>query len=186
MTQHTAISEPEVVIIEDEQSLADLFAQTLEDQYTVKVAYSGEEGIEQIDHTTDLVLLDRRMPNMNGKTVLRKVRQAGYDCRVVMVTAVDPGFDIVDMEFEGYLVKPVSQEELTATVNEQLMYAVYDQKIKQYTRVRSKINVLQESKSSIALEEDERFEQLRAKADAIKEEIERLLADHSEAVTPHQ
>jgi len=60
-----------------------------------------------MDDEVDAVLLDRRMPDVHGDEVLARLREEGCDCPVIMTTAVDPGMDILEMDFEDYLCKPV-------------------------------------------------------------------------------
>ncbi|MDY7082664.1 MAG: response regulator, partial [Halobacteria archaeon] len=62
--------EPTIVVVDDEQAVADMYYEWLEGEYDVKKAYDGEEALEKIDQDTDLVLLDRRMPGMSGDEVL--------------------------------------------------------------------------------------------------------------------
>lgn len=52
---------PTVLIVEDEQALADLYADRLGEAYVVETAYDGREALEQLDEGIDVVLLDRRM-----------------------------------------------------------------------------------------------------------------------------
>lgn len=183
MVEGNALQEATVLVVEDERNLADLYASTLEQEYQVLVAYDGEEALELVDQTVDVVLLDRRMPGKSGDEVLAAIRDAGYGCRVVMVTAVDPDFDIVDMSFENYLTKPVEGEDLIDAVNEQLIYSTYDESVREYTRLRSKIDILRSEEPAWKLADDARFERLRLEADSTKEDIETLLADHEEAVS---
>lgn len=174
--------EQEVVIVEDERELAELYADTLRQEYAVETAYDGEQALSVIDETTDVVVLDRRLPGRHGDAVLETLRTQGLDCRVLMVTAVDPGLDIVGMSFEAYLTKPVGADELLEAVNEQFLYRTYDDKLREYTRVRSQIELLQDEYPDWQLRDDDRFEQLCATADSIKADIEELLAGHDTAV----
>ena len=183
MDGHDPLSNPTVLVVDDERDLARLYADQLDDDYDVRVAHDGASALEELDHTVDVVLLDRRMPEISGDMVLERLRERGFDCRVVMVTAIDPDLDVVELPFEAYLTKPIDGQELNEAVNEQLIYATYDDKIREYTRVRSKIDVLREHEPDWILEDDERFERLRLLADSIKEDIESLLEDHERHVS---
>lgn len=59
-----------VLIVEDEQPLADLYAKFLESTYTVRTAYDGTEALDSMSHEVDVVLLDRRMSGLSGEEVL--------------------------------------------------------------------------------------------------------------------
>ena len=96
---------PVVVVVDDEPDLAELYTAWLGDSYDVRTAYGGEEAVELINADADVALVDRLMPEKSGDEVLSTVREQGYDCRVAMVTAVEPDFDIIEMGFDAYLVK---------------------------------------------------------------------------------
>lgn len=82
--------DPVVLVVDDEEDLANLYSQWLSDDYAVRTAYNGEQALERLDETVDVVLLDRRMPGLSGDDALNRIREREYDCRVAMVTAVDP------------------------------------------------------------------------------------------------
>ena len=52
-----------ILVVEDEEPLADLFTAWLSDEYTVDTAYTGEEALELLNETLNVVLLDRRLPD---------------------------------------------------------------------------------------------------------------------------
>lgn len=106
---------PTVLYVDDEPAIADGYAAKLH-EYDTRTAYTGRAALEQLDETVDVVFLDRRMPGMSGKDVLEAIRERDYDCRVVMVTGVEPDDDIVEMGFDEYLVKPVEVTQLQETV----------------------------------------------------------------------
>ena len=89
---------PRVLIVDDEERVADTYDLRLRDDYDTRVAYDGETALELVDEDTDVVLLDRRMPELSGDEVLEEIRNRGLDVRVVLLTAVDPDFEIVEME----------------------------------------------------------------------------------------
>ena len=103
---------PTVLFVDDEPALADGRAAQLSDQYDTRTAYDGAAALEVLDDAVDVVFLDRRMPGRPGEAVLESIRERGHDCRVVMVTGVEPDADVVEMGFDDYLVKPVEADDL--------------------------------------------------------------------------
>jgi DNA-binding response OmpR family regulator len=163
---------PLVLIVEDEPDLADLYATWLKEEYRVRVAYGGREALDELDDEVEVVLLDRRMPDLSGDEALTEIRNRGYDCRVAMVTAVEPDFDIVAMGFDDYLVKPVSKDALDETVSNLLLRNSYDDGVRELFSLASKKALLESEKDAAALEEsaeyrelDERLSELRADLD---------------------
>ena len=163
---------PVVLVVDDEPDVADSYAAFLRDRYAVRTAYGGNEAIAELDEDVDVVLLDRRMPDMFGDEVLEEIRDEGFDCRVAMVTAVDPDVDIIDMEFDDYVVKPVTRTEVLDTVERLLRVTEYERTLREYYRVTRKHVALSDAKGSAALEDDPEFATLTERRDRLREELE--------------
>jgi DNA-binding response OmpR family regulator len=168
---------PLVLVVEDEPDLADLYAAWLEGSYRVRTAYGGREALEALDDSVSAVLLDRRMPDLSGDEVLEAVRDRGIDCRVAMVTAVEPDFDIIAMGFDDYLVKPVSREELERTVETLLLRNEYDEGIRELFSLASKKALLESEKGPAALEDNDEYRELDAKLDGLRGDLDEKLEE---------
>lgn len=129
---------PTVLVVDDEPELADLFAAWLQDEYRVQTAYDGQTALEALDESIDVVLLDRLMPDVSGDEVLTELRNRGLDCRVAMVTAVDPDVDILAMGFDDYVTKPVSSEGLHDVVATLCVRKRHDETVRRYYQLVSK------------------------------------------------
>ena len=105
-----------ILVVDDEQEIADLYSMWLDREHEVRTAYSGQEALEAVDESVDIVFLDRRMPELTGDEVLAEMRERGLDCCVALMTAVDPDFDIIDLGFDAYLTKPVMRDDLDEAV----------------------------------------------------------------------
>ncbi len=172
---------PLVLVVEDEPDLADLYAAWLGDEYRVRTAYGGQEALEEldaVDDEVDAILLDRRMPGLSGDEVLSAVRERGIDCRVAMVTAVEPDFDILEMGFDDYLVKPVTSDTLKETVAGLLRRGEYDTEMQELFSLTSKKAMLETEKSATELADNDeyqrltdRIEELRSRADESLEAV---------------
>lgn len=108
-----------VLIVDDEKDVADVYRLQLQKTYDVKTAYGGEEALETIDETVNVVLLDRRMPDLTGDDVFQEIRKRGFDCRVVMISAVNRDAE-ADVPGDDYYMKPLGQESLHEAVGSQL------------------------------------------------------------------
>jgi len=164
-----------VLVVDDEQEVADVYALRLRSEYDTEVAYGGEAALEKVDVDVDIVLLDRRMPDISGDTVLDRIREKGYDCRVIMLTAVDPGLDIVDMPFDDYICKPVEKEDLVEAIEQQLQVQRYDEQLSEYLEVTSKLALLESELSPEEAEKSDQIEGLRDRADELEGEIDGVL-----------
>ena len=160
-----------VLVVDDEPDVADAYAAQLRQEYHVEVAYGGSEGLERLGAGTNVVLLDRRMPAVPGDEVLRTIRREEHDVRVAMVTAVDPDFDIIEMPFDDYVTKPVSNEELLDTIERLLTCAEYEDQLRTYYRLTSKYAALLANKRSTALEDSDEFRKLQDRRETVRQQL---------------
>jgi len=175
--------DPLVLVVEDEPDLADLYAAWLGDENRVHTAYGGREALEALDPGIDVVLLDRRMPSLSGDEVLASVRDRGIDARVAMVTAVEPDFDIVEMGFDDYLVKPVTKDALHETVTELLRRSEYDTGVQEFYALASKKGLLESEKSQSTLDDSEEYRELTERMEELRGRLDEALTafdDHEE------
>ena len=168
-------SDPVVLIVEDEQDVAETYRLWLEDQYTVRVARDGNEGLDALDDSVAVVLLDRMMPGLSGSEVLERIRDEGLDCRVAMVTAVEPGFDILEMGFDAYLSKPVKGKQLEETIKNLLERSEYDSLLQEYYSLVEKQATLEATKTAVELQESAEYADLTAQIDELRNELSETL-----------
>jgi DNA-binding response OmpR family regulator len=163
-----------VLVVDDEEHLAEFYAELLEEQYEVRTAYRGQEALEEYGPEVEVVLLDRRMPDLSGREVLDRLSEQPSDCRVAMVTAVKPEPEIVKMEFDDYLLKPVEEQKLHETVEQLLALTTYDKRLQEYHALTAKQAVLTIAKSEEALAENEEYSSLEERIEEIQAEFEQL------------
>lgn len=130
--------EQTILIVEDQPAVRELYKAFLEEEYAVRTADSVSAAVESVDEAVDVVLLDRRLPDGPGRDVLEAIRSRRLPCRVAMVTAVVPDYDIVDLGFDHYVVKPVSKSELVGTVEALLERREYGEKVRRLSSLVSK------------------------------------------------
>lgn len=159
----TADDGPTVAVVDDNRTVADTYASFLVDEYDVRTAYGGREALDVIDTAVDVVLLDRRMPDLTGGDVLERLEQRALDCRVVMLTAVDPTPDVVDMPFDAYVVKPVQRGDVVSMVEEMLDRAAYDDDFRRFLSLASKQATLKREVDGAELASSEEFERIEAR-----------------------
>lgn len=175
-----------VLVVDDETAVADAYTAQLQREYDVRTAYGGEEALDAVDDTVDVVLLDRRMPMKSGDEVLDEIRARGVDCRVIMVTAVDPGFDIVEMPFEDYLQKPVDREDLHGAIQDQLAASEYDEQVDEYLELNTKMGLLEQEKPTQELEESDEVQEIKDRAEALKDDLDETVMEFDEPAEAFQ
>jgi DNA-binding response OmpR family regulator len=172
---------PLVLVVEDERDLSDLYRTWLAKSYRVRTAGDGRTALDELDDEVDVVLLDRRMPDLSGDEVLDRIRDRDLDCRIAMVTAVEPDTDIVDMAFDDYLVKPVSEEELVRTVENLRLRDEYGDGVKRLFSLASKKALLESEKDLLELESSSDYQRLCADLDDLRANLDDKLARLSES-----
>ena len=110
--------ETTVLLVDDEQHLREAYADLLEKRFTVLTAADGEAALAAMTDNVDVLLLDRRLPGLDGADVLDELRKNGYDGPVVIVSAVDPLLQEIEQHVEEYLFKPVNRDELIEAVEQ--------------------------------------------------------------------
>lgn len=163
--------DPNILLVEDEETLREAYSRILGERYDVSTAASGTAAIDTISDSTDIVLLDRRLPDTGGDDVLREIQAQNYDCYVAMVTAVDPNFDIIEMGIDDYLVKPLSSDELTDAIERLLLLAEYDSLYQELSQKRVKRNILAQERSPAELHESGDFERLQNEIETLEDEL---------------
>lgn len=111
-----------VLVVEDEQKVAAFLQQGLEEEgWIVHLAGDGREGLQKIrSGSYDIIVLDIMLPEMDGLTVLEKMRDQHIDTPVLLLTARDTIPDKVKGLYQGaddYMTKPFAFEELLARLH---------------------------------------------------------------------
>ena len=176
-------SKASVLVVDDEQEVADVYALRLKDSYETETAYGGAEALDKIGEETDVVLLDRRMPDVSGDEVLDRIKERGLSCRVIMITAVDPGFDILEMPFDDYLCKPVDKDDLVAAIEQQLAARRYDDRLTEYLETTSKLALLEAEKPPSEMDANDEVTRLRERATKLKQELDDALDEFDDIDT---
>ena len=109
-----------ILVVDDEKGLAKIIRLNLEqDGFDVVEAYNGAQAMEKLRTTLpDLILLDVMMPDMDGFTVLKMVREIG-SIPVIMLTAKGEEDDKIkglELGADDYVTKPFSPRELTSRI----------------------------------------------------------------------
>jgi DNA-binding response OmpR family regulator len=112
---------PRILLADDETAITSNLAPFLERAgFTVYVAADGQAALEQItQHSPELVVLDVLMPRLDGREVLRRLRQAGNWTPVLLLTQVGEAAERAMALEEGaddYLNKPFDPQELSARI----------------------------------------------------------------------
>jgi len=108
-----------ILVVDDDPRITDLLRRILAyEGYSVAIAASGSEALDRsLERPPDLVVLDIMLPGLDGLEVAQRLRTAGHNVPILMLTARDTVADRVkglETGADDYLVKPFAPEELVA------------------------------------------------------------------------
>jgi DNA-binding response OmpR family regulator len=120
-----------ILIAEDEPDMAMGLRDNLQfEGYEILEASDGEQALEMaLNSRPDLILLDLMMPKIDGFEVCKRIREAGFQVPIIMLTARSQEVDIVrglEMGADDYITKPFGVRELLARIRVSLRHAGTD------------------------------------------------------------
>lgn len=110
-----------ILIIEDEYSLADAIAETLQkENYTTKIVTNGVDGEDEaLTNIYDLILLDVMLPKKDGFEILKNLKAGKINAPIIMITAKSELVDKLkglENGVDDYITKPFHMRELMARI----------------------------------------------------------------------
>jgi len=125
-----------VLLVDDEEEFVRALAERLSIRdYDVTTSLSGEDTVEKLRHYNfDVVILDVRMPGMEGTEVLHEIKRIKPLTEVIMLTGhatVDSAIDGMKQGAYDYLIKPCETEDLVMKIN-----GAYEKKSEHEERIR--------------------------------------------------
>lgn len=109
-----------ILAIDDQPAAHKVLTRLLESEFSIRPAYSGAEGLKKVKlYAPDLILLDMKMPEMSGLTVLKKLRENDKNIPVIILTAygnVDSAVRTIKLGAADYIEKPFEDGKLMQAV----------------------------------------------------------------------
>lgn len=109
-----------ILLVDDEKQFVDTLSERLEMRgFTARVAYDGPQALEMVKMPTDVIVLDLRMPGMDGFEVLKAVKKSNPDVQVIILTG--HGGDAEEktayrMGAYSFLRKPMDIDDLLSSI----------------------------------------------------------------------
>lgn len=137
-----------ILIIEDERDTANLYQDYLSEDYSTKLATSGEQALEKLTPDIDLILLDLNLPRMNGEEVLEMIERGEVnhsDPRIVILTTREPTDDVLKYPIDKYRMKPIYRDDLHNVIDDITLQNEFHCISKTLFQKRSKRNALNQA-----------------------------------------
>jgi len=110
-----------VLFVEDETALRRTYNRFFAERYDIAFAASGTEARRQLqEFDPEVVVLDLRLPDTDGVTLLQEIRVQRPSLPVIVTTAyvsMEPLINVLDLGHSGYLIKPFDMEDLAARID---------------------------------------------------------------------
>lgn len=169
---------PKVLIVEDEVDAAGIYESALESTYRVAVVHDARTGLQQMEDTVvDLVMLDRRLPDISGDEFLSTIRDRGFTCPVIMLTAVKPDLDILWMDFDDYLLKPVTEAELLEAAERNLQLTAYQEPLQEYLTLHETQRLIADNNPEVDLRNHEKYQSVQERLDVLRNDVEEIVEE---------
>ncbi len=123
-------SKGRILIVDDEHDIGDFLSTFFElKEYETQVAQSGKEALEKLKtFNPHVILLDVRMPEMDGIETLKRIRDFDSEVGVIMVTAVHEvniGREALKLGAADFVTKPIDLDYLETTVMVKLVSLIH-------------------------------------------------------------
>jgi DNA-binding NtrC family response regulator len=130
------MTEPRILLVDDEERFRTNLKKLLKAQgLTVTGRGSGAAALEELRRQPfDVIVLDIRMPGMDGLATLREIKQINSEVEVIILTghaSLDAAMEIIRLGGYDYLMKPCPLEELLLKID-----AAYEKKMERETRTK--------------------------------------------------
>lgn len=173
---------PVVLVVDDNENFTRAQERLLGGEYEVRMALSGKAGLEAYEADVDVVILDRKLPDIQGDEVAERMRIEDGTTQILMTTGVEPDVDIIELGIDDYLTKPVDDEEMQERIEEAIDRQTYDQPLQGYFSLANKRDVLAEDAD---IRETEQFSELTSLVDEMAREHIQLREEQFQTLVEH-
>jgi len=106
-----------VLLADDNDDLRETFRLWLSgDRWECRTAADGEETLNALDADIDVLVLDRRMPDLTGPEIVERLHETDFDGRVLVVSAYEQDTHLSEDDVDGYLTKPIRRQTFVETL----------------------------------------------------------------------
>lgn len=163
-----------VLVIEDDREQAGEYAAWL-DEYDVRTATDSEVALNALDRDVDVVLLDGDLPGTLSAELLGEIRARRVGCQIGLLSGTDVGSDVLRLDFDEYVPRPVGRDELTTTVERLVDRGAVEEAAETYLTLVARKRSLEARKDPKELADDEHYRELTSEIAGRRRQITTLL-----------
>jgi CheY-like chemotaxis protein len=115
-----ATTTPRILLIEDDAKLRDLYERRFDalGNCAVTGRGTGARGLDALDDTVDVIVLDWNLPDADGRQMLEAIERRAPDTPLIVNSGTEYPDDVAALPCDEYLMKPVTREQWEATFDE--------------------------------------------------------------------
>ncbi len=119
-------AKPTILIVDDEVRITNILKINFRDKYNVRTANSGRKALEILEsEPVNLVITDIRMPQMDGNTLIQKIKRTNPTLPIIVLTAygsIENAIETIKQGAYDYIQKPINIEHLSRVIEKALEY----------------------------------------------------------------
>ena len=157
ITQYNNIM-PQILIVEDDKNMSALFEEFLKDEpWTITKVMDGTNALDALNNASfDAVLLDLKLPDMDGFDILKHIKEKGMGSAVIVITgqgSMNTAIEAMRLGAKDFLVKPTDKERLVITLKNALENQELKQTVETYKKKIDRRDYCGFIGSSLAMQE---------------------------------
>lgn len=151
---------PKVLLSGVEPEDRERYLRWLGDKYIVRTAAIGQETLDELDYSIDVLLLDCDFQDPFVEQVANKIDEENYNCRCAMILSTEPDIEISNLNFHSYVAKPVARGELESLVENLITIAEYVEYVQEMHSLASEKANLESGTDQLDLESNPKYKTL--------------------------
>lgn len=168
-----------VLLIEGDDERASKYQRWLDD-YSVETATDAEAALERIDDDVDVVLLDGSLAETDHGELLGRIRARHVDSQIGLLSGRKAGADVLRLDFDEYVPRPVTREELRETVERLADRGEVMDIVETYLGLVVRKRRLEDRRDTEDLSEDGRYSELVGELAGRRHQLMTLLSQLAE------
>lgn len=165
-----------IVLADDDDRLVEMHTNWLS-EFEIKTATDGKTARDALDETVDVLITDRRMPELSGEELAQYVATSGYDCRTVFVSSVGPDQSLCSVPFDGYVQKPAAPEKLQTVIDDVVARKSQPPKVREFESLQARIELFESQLPKERRKETEAYRNLCDRLLTLDRELDQSMTD---------
>lgn len=167
--QHLETATPSILVAEADRRITEMYSNWLNERYTVRRAHDNEQIEDALDEDVDVMLFARRIPGVDPARIPAVVPD---DCRTILLVDERPDFDVLDVDCDDILYKPIVRETALDAIEQQLSRRGESAEERTHAALEAKRVVFEQAYASEVLATNDRFADLCSRVETLETRLD--------------